>query len=436
MLEKSAYLPSAQPSSTPAWRPEVRLAFRFAFLYWAIYMLPSPGAISLLELLPWLGYKISLVLGWPMHTLAPWVGLLFHLRGEGSNWHPTGSGDTAMDYMAFVITLAAALLGCVLWSAVSEMRDKRKEYRTAYAWIRLFLRFTLAITLLDYGFIKIFPAQFAPLGPSGLSESYGESSPMHLLWTFMGQSRPYTIFGGLMEAIPGALLLFRRTSTVGLLGAVAVLLNVTMLNLSYDVPVKLYSIHLLLMALFLLLPDAVPLWKFLVQRREASLAGVWLPRWEQRPLRIGAYVLQGLIVLSALYSVAWSSFRETRPTGAAAPLQGVYAIDEAEGFIQDAHWVQAFFEDRRGQCYLGFVGPYKMQTWFAATYDPATHTIHLADKDSPASFHWTEDSQGELTLSGSLKNKPASIKLHRMSPQIFQLNARGFHWVTEVPYNH
>lgn len=259
---------------------------------------------------------------------------------------------------------------------------------------------------------------------------------MHLLWTFIGQSRMYMVFGGLMEAIPGALLLFRRTSTVGLLGAATVLLNVVMLNFGYDVPVKLYSVHLLLMALFLLLPDAWPMWSFLVERKEAALTGVWVPRWERKPLRMGAYVLQGLVVVSALYGVVWSTYKQTRVTGGLGPLQGVYAVDEAEGFGVDAHWVQAFFEDYYGQHYLGLVGPDKKVQQFPVTYDVTAKTMGITDKESPASFRWNKDAAGKLTLTGNFKGSPASMNLHRTSPEVFALNARGFRWVTEQPFNH
>jgi hypothetical protein len=44
--------------------------------------------------------------------------------------------------------------------------------------------------------------------------------------------------------------------------AVAVMLNVALLNFCYDVPVKLYSSLYVLMALFLLLPDVPALFQF------------------------------------------------------------------------------------------------------------------------------------------------------------------------------
>ena len=417
MLEDSLTMQSTQQRSAVEWDCWVRVGFRFAFLYWAIYMLPS--------------------LGWPMHKLAPWVGNhIFHLTGEGADWHPTGSGDTAMDYTVFAIGLTAALVGSSLWSALSEGRGRPKEYNTAYAWLRLILRFLLAVTLLDYGFIKVFPAQFGPLGDYGLTESYGDSTLMHLLWTFMGQSRAYMFFGGLMEAIPGTLLLFRRTSTLGLLGATAVLLNVVMMNFCYDVSVKLYSLHLLLLALFLLLPDARPMWRFLVERKEASLTGVWIPQWERKPLRVGAHVLQALVIVSALIYVVTGGYQASRLRADHGPFQGVYAIDGAEGFGADAHYVQAFFDDRYGQHYLGLVGLDKKPIRLPAAFDVKTQTMRIIDKDSPAVLHWEKKSAGELILSGTFKGAQAFVTLHKTTPELFTLNSGRFHWISEQPNNH
>jgi hypothetical protein len=59
--------------------------------------------------------------------------------------------------------------------------------------------------------------------------------------------------------VGGALLLFRRTTTAGALVLIAVLTNIVTLNFSCDVPVKLFSSHLLLMAVSLRLRlKAVP----------------------------------------------------------------------------------------------------------------------------------------------------------------------------------
>lgn len=197
----------SEPQGRTAWPLPLRIAFRFFFIYWLLYIIPSAGAVSIFDLLPFggIGNTLKVWFEWPLGQLARVVGFdVFNLSIATQDWHVTGSGDTAMQYTLVFCIAVLAIVGTVLWSAIDERRRGRREYRTVYAWLRLALRITLAITLLGYGFGKVFPGQFGA-GPNlaQLNETYGQSSPMHLLWFFMGFSRPYAIFGGLMEVIPG-----------------------------------------------------------------------------------------------------------------------------------------------------------------------------------------------------------------------------------------
>ena len=84
----------------------------------------------------------------------------------------------------------------------------------------------------------------------GQSES---SDRFSLLWCFMGASPGYAIFTGVCEFAGAFLLLFRRTRVFGSLFLATVLINVVLLNVFYNVMVKLLSIHLLLVDL---VPDS------------------------------------------------------------------------------------------------------------------------------------------------------------------------------------
>ncbi|MGZ2870953.1 hypothetical protein, partial [Pseudomonas aeruginosa] len=77
-------------------------------------------------------------------------------------------------------------------------------------------------------------------------------------------------FGGALEVLAAALLWFRRTATLGALVAAAVLGNVVLLNLCYDVPVKQFALWLLLLSLVVLLPDLPRLFDLLVRGRPVS----------------------------------------------------------------------------------------------------------------------------------------------------------------------
>ena len=234
-----------------------RIFFRLACVYWLLYSLPSTGRISFFGVIPGAQAYKSV---W--QAIGRWVAIhAFHLSGPVTVYRPTGSGDTTLDYIEELCFLVLTCAAVLVWSFVDR---SRKEYRTLNSWLRLLVRYTLAITLLSYGFSKVFPVQFPFPALSRMIEPFGDFSPMGVLWQFMGSSPAYTIFAGMMEAFGGALLLFRRTTTLGALVSAAVLLNVVVLNFCYDVPVKLYSLNLLLMAVFLMAPDLGKLTGFLV----------------------------------------------------------------------------------------------------------------------------------------------------------------------------
>ncbi|WP_158789484.1 hypothetical protein [Granulicella sp. L46] len=325
-----------------------RALFRFAALFWGYCCLFNPIVLSQVTSLgSWINRWI---LSWtvfallrPPKMLEDWFAThVFYLTGVAATRHPTGSGDTALDWIGMLSLLVFAAAGAAIWSTIGEWgiarRGWRRDYRTLYAWLLLAMRFTLVSILFAYGISKVFDLQFSPPGVRVLNERYGDSSPMELMWTFVGFSVPYTIFSGLVEVIPGILLLFRRTAVLGALMAVAVMLNVALLNFCYDVPVKLYSSLYVLMALFLLLPDVPALFQFFLRRRDARLGGVWVRRPKRRSLRVAGYCLWVLVIGHLLYmqvsadAKRWGQ-RRTSPaeTNAGYPLM-------TRGF----HWVQEY----------------------------------------------------------------------------------------------
>ena len=228
------------------------------------------GHVNLLEAIPgvpWLSGKYIRV--W--HAIVPWVAIhVFHLSGPVRVYPAVnGSGDTTLDYVEDLCLVAAALLATVVWSLIDF---KRRDYWRINFYLRVYVRYAISFTLFGYGFAKVFSTQFIFPTLGRLVEPLGEFSPMGLLWNFMGYSTAYIIFSGLAEVTGATLLLFRRTATLGAMASAAVLLNVVMLNFCYDVPVKLYSLNLLLMAIFLMVPDLGRLANLLVLNRPTSAA--------------------------------------------------------------------------------------------------------------------------------------------------------------------
>jgi hypothetical protein len=152
---------------------------------------------------------------------------------------------------------------------------------------------------------------------------------MNLLWAFMGASRPYVIFAGLVEFAGGLLLLTRRTAMFGALLSTAALANVLMLNLAYDVNVKVAAGVMLTMALFLLAPHATRLGQvFLLNRPTHSAPRP--PLFTNAGVDRAARVVGMLVAASAIY---WGYgqprvFADENIAAAKEPLYGVWRVEE------------------------------------------------------------------------------------------------------------
>ena len=68
-------------------------------------------------------------------------------------------------------------------------------------------------------------------------------------------SPAYQVFTGVVEVVGGLLLIAPRTAILGAMICLASMTQVFVLNMTYDVGVKILSFQLALMSLFLLAPD-------------------------------------------------------------------------------------------------------------------------------------------------------------------------------------
>jgi hypothetical protein len=432
-----------ETSTAPApWSLARRFAFRCACVYFLLYSFPQPlQALFGASFLPgWATYPWEKLSGWydsGSNAFYVWVGK--HCFGVQIEILPTGSGDTLLAYVQLPTMLALALVGALVWSWFAR---NVKEHARAYGWLRIYLRYVVAVTLLGYGLYKIFPLQFGTPRLDRLMEPYGESSPMGILWTFMAASVPYTFFGGLMEALGGVLLFWRRTTTLGALVAIAVMSNVVMLNFCYDVPVKLYSAHILLMAAFLVLPDARRLLDVLLLNRPTAARefapSVLTPGW-----RIARNVAKYAFLLSAVVSQVVTCMSDSRLGGKRHELYGVYEVQEftRNGTAEDAQlanksrwrslsvneyggvWVRAM-DDSKSFLRAETDEKTKVTTFTRAKKEGAQDVLALSQPDDE-----------HLALEGKLGDDALLVKLKKLPLPEFQLTTRGFHWIQEFPYN-
>ena len=160
--------------------------------------------------------------------------------------------DFSSDSLAMYLLILILVIVSLLFSLFLYYMEKRKGYNLNLEdKIRPIIRYYLALILLIYGFSKVFKAQFYLPEPNLLFTPLGNLDKDILFWSTIGSSRSYSIFLGIIEIIPALLLLFRKTAFIGSLMATGVLLHVVSINFSYSISVKIFSLFLLILALFL-----------------------------------------------------------------------------------------------------------------------------------------------------------------------------------------
>jgi len=327
----------------------------------------------------------------------------------------------------------------MLWSILDR---RRKSYDKLFALLRVYVRYVLAFTMLSYGLSKVFRLQFGELLTGRLVQNYGDSSPMGLLWTFMGYSAPYTIFSGLAETVGGMLLFFRRTTALGALLLIPVMTNIVILNFCYDVPVKLYSSNLLLMAVFLVGPDLRRLMDLLLLNRPtqaAELASGLPSRW----MEYARFGLKLSFIGWVLYTHISSDLQRRKEYAARlqpkTPLFGYYDVEEyvrnqvivPAATAQPKRWKRIGINNEMFSIRLmdQTLEQYKME------HDPAKKTLSLSSGDKKSILTLEQLDPDHFVLNGNLNGDSIRVQVRKLDSSKSLLVTRGFHWINEVPFN-
>lgn len=408
------------------WSPQVRLLFKFLLIYIVLYTFP-------------LHYLYQGIVFWFGHNV---VGV------EGTiQTRMTGSGDTLYQWLVFWFNLGLTIIGTIVWTAVDK---NRKSYHKAGELLYILTRYYLAFYLLAYGFSKVIPSQFSLPNFIRLTQEYGDSSPMGLAWTFLGFSTPYQVFAGLMEVTGGLLLLFRRTVLIGALFTTAVMTNVFMINMFFDVPVKLFSAHLLLFAIGLASLHAKPLWDFFVMQRTARPNTRPFPitdkGWRTISYTVKTFLVAGLILVQ-FYGV-YSQYT-SRPE--APEVAGIYHVSEfslndelIEPLTTDStRWQRVIIDNRHaGSVVIDYITGDRVR--FRASFPAESDSITAQVPANPITNNgsrlaleaaYEQPGENELLLTGSLNGQPLFVRLEKRDVDDILLTSRGFNWVNEYPFN-
>jgi len=414
-----------------------RIGFRVTFCYLLLYAFSSSNA-NLLYLLPKLGALIASWLSLATLDPATWLAHhLFHITGVCAQIHPTGSGDTAINWIAIGVMLAYSLAAALIWSLFA----RRDEYRTAAAWLCFLIRLTLVLAMANYGFSKLFPMQMAPPSLAVLNEPVGSLSPMTLLWTLIGSNPIYEAVCGAIEVVAAILLFFRRTALAGAILTFFVMGNVLLYNLFFDVPVKLYSAHLVLFSLVIIAPELRSLWDFFWRHQPAAPSAPAVPPTQRRGLRIGIFVVEVFLVLMVLTSIPgqYQSFARTQASlHHPHPFTGEWRVQGqgAPGAVTTGGGrpMTNFFIEPNGRATLrDDTG----ELWRAGVSinDKGSNFALYRDGEAPLVYNFHQPDPMHLILQPSANNAATgALYLERvLLPDRYPLLDRGFHLVNEWP---
>lgn len=416
----------------PPWPIGARVLFRFALAYVVLYILPFPLDLAL-------GERASK----PWDVLVQWAG--HHVPGLPAPipFEETGSGDRTWDYVRILCAATLAAAAAAVWSLLALRRPS--GHPRLLEWLRVLVRFYLGTMMIAYGSFKLVPSQFPAMPLDKLLQRYGESSPMGLLWNFMGHSPAYQSFTGAAEALAGALLLFRRTTLPGALLSVAVLAHVVLLNFCFDVPVKQFSCHLLAMALFLLLPDLRRLADVLLLHRAVPAAQPQ-PLFPGRRWRVAARVLaSAVLVLSfgGFLTISYVAYTDHGRGAPRSPLRGVWSVEE---FSMDEAARPPLLTDADRWSHVTFDGPRFVvirdmrdrRHFYSVRHDEAARTLTLAGRSETGpelALSYERPDSATLLITGDVNGHPLRARLRRRDESDFLLTSRGFRWVNESPDN-
>lgn len=437
---ESAPVPQSEsPAPVEHWGLAVRIAFRFCVVYFTLFSL-SNQILGGLLVVPKLNIP-ELSSLWPLKHITFWTAAhVFRIKHE-LVYTGSGSGDKTFDWvLAFCLLVIAAVITLV-WSILDR---RRPDYVAFHKWFRLALRFALASEMFLYGLDKMIPLQMPFPYLTRLLEPYGNFSPMAVLWSSIGASPSYEIFAGCAEMLGGILLLTPRTTTLGALVCLADMIQVFMLNMTYDVPVKLFSFHLILFSLFLLAPDARRLVNFFLTDRAITSSRQTSLFRSARANRI-AVILQ---VVFGLYLIgmgifggiqAWHTYGGGRPKSS---LYGIWNVEQmsVDGQVHpplltdQARWRRVVFDF---PTFTQFQRPDDTFTGFGSSISDTAKSLTLtkpADKNWKATFAFVRPAPDQLVLDGTMDGHKIQLQLKLQDRDKFTLVNRGFHWINEYPF--
>ncbi|MDW3651124.1 MAG: hypothetical protein R8P61_28865 [Bacteroidia bacterium] len=412
------------------WNISQKIAFRFFAVYIFLFTMSNQFVASGIFDKLW-------------RIVVPWFAKNILKLEKDITVFTNGSGDTTYNFVSLLVFVLIAAIVTVIWTAINPQKPKDSKLLDPLV---VLVRYYVIFQMVTYGLAKLFYLQFQEPMISRLIQPYGESSPMGLLWTFMGFSKGYTILAGAAEFLGGILLLFRKTRTLGAMVVFGVMLNVMAMNFFYDVPVKILSSHLVFLSAFLLVLDGKRLLNFLILNKEVPAREIQHFITNPKIRRIKDYIKWGLISIGLGFSF-YQMTNFVKQFGQAAEKPPLYGLHEVESFERNGEIIPPLTTDstrwdklivqRAGSARVHFM-PNNRKFYDFKPDSLENFVLINISGDTTAmidTLFFSQPDSSLLELEGIVASDTLKIRLKSRQKNSFLLMNRGFHWVSEYPHN-
>lgn len=367
--------------------------------------------------------------------------------GESGRW-----GIVGLVNWGIALLIALAIAGIWTWFA---RNSKRKEYTVAYYWVSLFVRYWTAVSLLHYGYVKVYPNQMPFPSFANTHTLAGDIAPYRYWWAIIGLSTWYQIVLGVTEVAVGSLLFFRRTLALGALLTVGVVGNVAYGNFAYDGGVHVLATEIALFAGYLLVPYLRDIYRLLVKKEDVVpyyYHPAFRAPWQRHTFTGLKYVAWILFIPVYLYNnthhyLYTNQSKEPRAPGLSAA-KGYYTVTDFKldgkdlpySPLDPMRWHDVTFEDyptltfkvnkplairleNGGQGTWDAKKTYELagysggRTYLHYALDEANQTLTVQDKNADAATRNADGASGGQALLDPLFRRDAAASRNRRPNQ-------------------
>ncbi|SFE32476.1 hypothetical protein [Spirosoma endophyticum] len=135
-------------------------------------------------------------------------------------------------------TVGAASLSSLFYVWIWHRQEQANATNSPlhHAWLQGIIRYWLALSISTYGFAKILKTQFQT-PDFFLDTPLSSLDGMSLTWYYYGYSYPLAVIIGLLQIGGSILLLYRRTTLLGVMILLPVIVNIILINLFYKIAI-------------------------------------------------------------------------------------------------------------------------------------------------------------------------------------------------------